>query len=162
MTPKPNQRSLALSESVTLAISAKAKKMVKEGLDVVSLSAGEPDFGTIESVGAAGIDAIREGRTRYTAAAGTPELRAAGAEWFGREFGLDYTASQVMATAGVKPALHMVLMAILEPGDRVLLPAPYWVSYPSLVEIAGGEPIDVAAEPPRTRHYGFSGWRRHG
>jgi aspartate aminotransferase len=147
MPLQPNLRSRSLAESLTLAIAAKAKKLRNDGLDVVSLGAGEPDFGTIESVAAAGVDAIHRGETRYTAAAGTPELRAAAAEWFNREFGFDYTAAEVMATAGVKPALHMALMTIVEPGDRVLLPAPYWVSYPSLVEIAGGVPVDVATVP---------------
>ncbi len=147
MPLQPNFRSRSLTESLTLAIAAKAKKMRADGLDVVTLSAGEPDFGTVESVSAAGVQAIRNGETRYTAAAGTPELRAAGAEWFNRQFGFDYTAAEVMATAGVKPALHIALISIVEPGDRVLLPAPYWVSYPSLIEIAGGVPIDVAAVP---------------
>lgn len=147
MPLQPNLRSQSLTESVTLAIAGKAKKLKADGVDVISLSAGEPDFDTIESVAEAGIQAIRAGQTRYTAASGTPELRAAGAAWFQSEFGLDYTAAQVMATAGVKPALHMALMAILEPGDTVLLPAPYWVSYPSLVEIAGGRTVDVAAVP---------------
>ena len=90
MPLQPNQRSCSLTESLTLAISAQAKKMRSEGLDVVSLSAGEPDFGTVGPVGEAGIQAIRDGETRYTAAAGTPQLRAAGAEWLNREFGLDY------------------------------------------------------------------------
>lgn len=147
MTLQPNLRSQSLTESVTLAIAGKAKKLKADGVDVVSLSAGEPDFGTIESVAQAGVEAIRGGQTRYTAAAGTPELRAAGAAWFQSEYGLDYTTTQVMATAGVKPALHMALMAILEPGDTVLLPAPYWVSYPSLVEIAGGRSVGVPAVP---------------
>lgn len=147
MPLQPNSRTRALEESATLKIAAKAKKMQSDGLDVVSLSAGEPDFGTISAVGAAGIQAIRAGETRYTAAAGTPELRAAGAAWFNREFGLDFEAANVMATAGVKPALHVALMAIVEAGDPVLLPAPYWVSYPSLVAIAGGTPIDVPTVP---------------
>ena len=93
MPLQPNSRSRSLTESLTLAISAKAKKMRADGLDIVSLSAGEPDFGTIDPVAAAGIQAIENGQTRYTAAAGTPELRAAGAEWFNREFGFDYTAA---------------------------------------------------------------------
>lgn len=147
MPLQPNLRSQSLTESVTLAIAGKAKKLKADGVDVVSLSAGEPDFGTIESVAQAGIEAIRGGQTRYTAAAGTPELRAAGAAWFQSEYGLDYTAAQVMATAGIKPALHMALMAIVEPGDAVLLPAPYWVSYPSLIEIAGGRSVDVESVP---------------
>ena len=123
MPLQPNLRSQSLTESVTLAIAGKAKKLKADGVDVVSLSAGEPDFGTIESVAQAGIEAIRGGQTRYTAAAGTPELRAAGAAWFQSEYGLDYTTAQVMATAGIKPALHMALMAIVEPGDAVVCSA---------------------------------------
>jgi aspartate aminotransferase len=130
-----------------MAIAAKATSLAKQGIDVVSLSAGEPDFGTVESAARAGVKAIEQGQTRYTAASGTPELRAAGAAWLNRSFGTDFTAAEVMVTAGAKPALHMALMAILEAGDRVLLPAPYWVSYPSLVRIAGGEPIDIPAVP---------------
>jgi aspartate/methionine/tyrosine aminotransferase len=147
MALQPNRRSNALRESVTLAIAAQAKRMRSDGIDVISLSAGEPDFGTMGEIAEAGIQAIRNGQTRYTSAAGTPELRAAGAAWFRDEFGLDYGPDQVMATAGIKPALHMALMAIVEPGDPVLLPAPYWVSYPSLVQLAGGVPVDVAAVP---------------
>ena len=130
-----------------MAISARAKQMADDGKDVVSLSAGEPDFGTIEVAAQAGVRAIREGQTRYTAAAGRPDLRAAAANWLNREFHTDYSPREVMVAAGAKPALHMALMAIVEPGDRVLLPAPYWVSYPSLVQIAGGEPVDLAAVP---------------
>ena len=147
MPLRPNTLSSSMAESVTLAISAKAKRLRAEGLDVISLSAGEPDFGTMEPIAQAGIEAIRSGQTRYTAASGIPELRAAGAEWLHREFGLDYQASEVIATAGVKPALHFALMAIVEPGDTVLLPAPYWVSYPSLVQISGGTSVDVEAVP---------------
>lgn len=147
MDLRPNSRAAALTESVTLAISAQAQKLRAEGIDVISLSAGEPDFGTPAEVGAAGIAAIQAGETRYTAAAGTPALRAAGATWLNQAFGLDYSPAEVMATAGAKPALHMALMCLLEPGQKVLLPAPYWVSYPSLVEIAGGVPVDLAPVP---------------
>ena len=143
----PNRRTRSLAESATLAISARAKEMSRGGKDVISLSAGEPDFGTVEVAAQAGVRAIQEGQTRYTEAAGTPELRAAAATWLNREFGLDYSPREVMVTAGAKPALHMALMAIVEPGDRVLLPAPYWVSYPSLVQVAGGVPIDLVAAP---------------
>ena len=138
-----SSRALAISESVTLAIAAKAAAMRKQGQDIISLGAGEPDFGTVEAVAAAGIEAIRNGQTRYTAAAGTPELREAAAGWFKKTYGLNYSPSQVMVTAGAKPAVHMGLMAIVEAGDTVLLPAPYWTSYPDLVRIAGGNPVDM-------------------
>ncbi len=145
--PTPNAASRSITESVTLAITAKAAKLRAAGQDVVSLSAGEPDFATPGPVAEAGIDAIREGRTRYTPAAGTPELRSAGAQWFRQRFGLSFTPEEVMVTAGAKAALHMALTAILEPGDRVLILAPYWVSYPDLIKVAGGVPVELPPVP---------------
>ncbi len=142
-----SSRARRIEESKTLAIAAKAKRMQAEGADVISLSTGEPDFGTPDQVAQAGIDAIRDGQTRYTAAAGTPALRAAGAKWLNTQFGLNYSAQEVMATAGAKPALHMALSVLVEPGDKVLLPTPYWVSYPDLVKMADGVPIDIEAVP---------------
>jgi len=145
--PELSNRARAVSESVTLAIAAKANDLRNQGMDVVSLSAGEPDFGTVDTVAEAGIKAIRGGQTRYTAAAGIPELRAAGAEWFHKTYGLEFSPAEVMVTAGAKPALHMALMAIVSDGDPVLVLAPYWVSYPDLVRIAGGNPVTVKAVP---------------
>lgn len=147
MPLQPNSLCQSLTESVTLAIAAHARKLKGDGLDVISLSAGEPDFDTIEPVAQAGIEAIRAGDTRYTAAMGKPALREAAAAWFLREHKLHYEAAEVMATAGVKPALAMALMTLVERGDTVLMPAPYWASYPSLVTIAGGVPVDIPAVP---------------
>ena len=141
MSLAPNARSGRIEESATLAISAKAARMKAQGLDVVSLGAGEPDFVTPAPIAAAGIRAIEQGNTRYTAAPGVPELRAAGARWLASKFGLDYTAEEVMVCAGAKAALHMALDAVVEPGDRVLILAPYWVSYPALVTMADGVPV---------------------
>jgi len=143
----PNSRTASLAESATLAISAQAAKLRSEGRNVISLSAGEPDFPTPEAIAEAGIQAIREGRTRYTAASGLPKLRQAAAGWFQNCYGLTYAPNEVMVTSGVKAALHMALMSLVEPGDRVLLLAPYWVSYPSLVHVAGGEPVILPATP---------------
>ena len=143
----PNARARAVAESATLAISARAAEMKAEGLDVVALSAGEPDFPTPEVVAQAGVHAIQSGNTRYTATSGTPELRRAAAAWIEREFGLRYQPNQVMATAGAKAGLHMALTSIVEPGDRVCLLAPLWVSYPDLVRVAGGEPIVLPPVP---------------
>ncbi len=143
----PNARSRRIEESATLAITAKAQKMKAAGLDVVSLGAGEPDFATPGPIAEAGIRAIEQGNTRYTAAPGTPELRAAGARWLSQQFGLSYTADEVMVTAGAKGALHMALDAIVEPGDVVLILAPYWVSYPALVTMADGKPVVIPAVP---------------
>ncbi len=139
--PKENARSGRIEESPTLAITAKAGQMKADGLDVVSLGAGEPDFPTPPAVAQAGIRAIEEGNYRYTAAAGIKPLREAGAKWLGERFGLEYTPDEVMICPGAKAALHMSLQAIVEPGDRVLLLSPHWVSYPALVTLAGGEPV---------------------
>ncbi len=145
--PTPNAASRSITESTTLRITAKAASLRAAGKDVVSLSAGEPDFATPGPVAEAGIEAIREGRTRYTEAAGIPELRSAGAEWFRRRFGLSFTPEEVMVTAGAKAALHRALTAILEPGEKVLIPAPYWVSYPDLIRVAGGVPVELPPVP---------------
>ena len=147
----PNARSRRVAESATLAIMARAARMKADGLDVVSLGAGEPDFPTPEPIARAGIRAIEQGNTRYTAAPGVPELRAAGAGWLHRTFGLDYAADEVMVCAGAKAALHMALAAVVEPRDPVLILAPYWVSYPALVEMADG----VGAVVPPAAANGF-------
>ncbi len=135
-------RSQQISTSITLAISARAAAMRADGQDVISLGAGEPDFPTPEPIADAGVGAIRDGKTRYTAASGTPQLRKAAAKWFER-FDLHYAPDEVMATAGAKPALTMALMALVNEGDRVLLPTPYWPSYPEMVKMVGGVPVDV-------------------
>lgn len=145
----PNARSRRIAESATLAIMARAARLKAEGVDVVSLGAGEPDFATPGPIAEAGIRAIEQGNTRYTAAAGVPELRAAGARWLSATFGLAYGADEVMVCAGAKAALHMALAAVVEPGDPVLILAPYWVSYPALVTMAGGQPVILPATPER-------------
>lgn len=146
-TLRPNTSSHEIRESVTLAVTARAQELRRAGADVISLSAGEPDFPTPAAIAEAGMRAIREGRTRYTPASGLPELREAAAAWIERSFGLRYEPAEVMVTAGVKSGLHMALCTIVEPGDRVLLPAPYWVSYPDLVRTAGGVPVVVPPAP---------------
>lgn len=145
----PNARSRRIEESATLAITAKAAALKRRGVDVVSLGAGEPDFPTPLPIAAAGVRAIEQGRTRYTPAPGIPELRTAGAEWLRATFGLDHGADEVMVCAGAKAALHMALDAVVEPGDRVLVLAPYWVSYPALVTMADGVPVVVPPVPDR-------------
>lgn len=140
-------RARAVVESATLAITARAAEMRAAGQDVISLSAGEPDFPTPKDIASAGIRAIETCDTKYTATSGLPELRRAAAGWLRKQFGLDYTPDEVMATAGAKAGLHMALTSIVEPGDRVLLLAPYWVSYPDLVRVAGGEPVQLPAVP---------------
>lgn len=145
--PVPSSRTRLIEESVTLSIAARALALKKAGRDVVSLGAGEPDFPTPANIAEAGIKAIREGRYRYTATSGTPELRAAGSAWLKAAFGLCYGTDEVMCTAGAKPALHMAMSTIIEAGDRVIVLAPYWVSYPALVHMAGGVPVIIEAVP---------------
>ncbi len=146
---EPNARSRRIEESATLAIAAEANRLKAAGEDVVSLGAGEPDFPAPAPITRAGVEAIEQHNYRYTATSGTPALRAAGAAWLRDTFGLDYDAAEVMVTAGAKGALHMALDTIVEPGDRVLVLAPCWVSYPALITMAGGEPVVVDAMPER-------------
>ncbi|MCP4329778.1 MAG: pyridoxal phosphate-dependent aminotransferase [Alphaproteobacteria bacterium] len=132
-----------IKPSATLAVNQKAAELRAAGRDVIGLGAGEPDFDTPDFIKAAGIKAIEDGQTKYTAVAGTPELRAAIAGKFERENGLIYAADQVTVSCGGKQVLYNALMATLDPGDQVIVPAPYWVSYPDMVLLAEGEPVIV-------------------
>jgi aspartate aminotransferase len=131
--------------SPTIAISTKAKELAAEGRDIIALSAGEPDFDTPENIRDAAKAAIDAGHTRYTAPDGIPELKQAICAKFKRENGLDYTPAQVSVGTGGKQILYNALMATLDPGDEVVIPAPYWVSYPDMVLLAGGTPVIAAA-----------------
>ena len=131
--------------SPTMAITALSQEMKAAGKDVISLSAGEPDFPTPENIRAAGIRAIEEGKTRYTAPDGIIELKEAVCDKFARDNGLEYTPKQVSIGTGGKQILYNALMATLNPGDEVVIPAPYWVSYPDMVLLAGGEPVIAPA-----------------
>ncbi len=131
--------------SPTIAVTTRAQELRAAGRDVIGLGAGEPDFPTPPHIRAAGIRAIEEGRTKYTAVDGIPELKAAICEKFRRDNGLEYSPRQVSVASGGKQILYNALMATLNPGDEVLIPAPYWVSYPDMVLLAGGEPVIVAA-----------------
>ena len=133
----------AIKPSQTIAISAKARALAAEGKDIIGLSAGEPDFDTPDHVIEAAIAAMRAGETRYTDPDGTPELKAAVARKFKRDNNLDYTPSQVSIATGGKQILYNALMASLDEGDEVVIPAPYWVSYPDMVLLAGGTPVIV-------------------
>lgn len=145
----PSRRAQRVVESVTLAISARAAQMRAQGIDVVSLAIGEPDFPTPRHIASAGLRAIEAGKTRYTATSGLPEVRRAACAWLERVYGARFAEPELIITAGAKPALHMALTALLEDGDKVLLPAPYWVSYPDLVAIAGGVPVVIPPAPER-------------
>lgn len=129
--------------SLTLAISAKAKAMKAEGIDVCSFSAGEPDFDTPAHIKAAAQKALDEGKTKYGPAAGEPKLREAIAHKLKRDLNLDYKSENVIITNGGKHSLFNLMMALIEPGDEVIIPAPYWVSYPEMVTIAGGTSVIV-------------------
>ncbi len=134
------QRVKNLKPSPTLAVDAKAKALKASGVDIVNLSAGEPDFDTPEHIKEAAIKAVRDGFTKYTAVAGIPELKDAIAAKLERDYGISYTADEIIASTGGKQALYNIMQAILDPGDEVIIPVPYWVSYPALVELAGGAP----------------------
>jgi aspartate aminotransferase len=129
--------------SPTIAVSNKAAEMRAAGADVIGLGAGEPDFDTPAHIRAAGINAIETGKTRYTAVDGIAELKTAICAKFKRDNGLDYTPAQVTVSSGGKQVLYNALMATLNPGDEVIIPAPYWVSYPDMVLLAGGTPVAV-------------------
>jgi len=127
--------------SATIAAGARARALRAEGRDIVSLDAGEPDFDTPENIKAAAIKAIQDGKTKYTDADGIPELKAAVCGKFARENGLTYTPAQINVSPGGKAVIFNAMVASLNPGDEVVIPTPYWVSYPDMVLIAGGEPV---------------------
>ena len=130
--------------SATIAVSQKARELKAKGRDIISLGAGEPDFDTPDNIKTAAIEAINRGETKYTAVAGILELREAIARKFKRENNLDYTAGQVIVGTGGKQILFNAFMATLNPGDEVIVPAPYWVSYPEMVALCGGTPVFVS------------------
>ena len=132
-----------LTPSLTLAIDSKAKAMRAEGVDVYSFGAGEPDFDTPEHIKAAAVEALNAGFTKYTPSSGTPELRAAISEKFKRDNGLDYKPSEIIVSNGAKQSCFNAIMAVCGEGDEVIIPAPYWLSYPDMVRLAGAEPIIV-------------------
>jgi aspartate aminotransferase len=133
-----------VTPSLTLAVDAKAKAMKREGLDICSFSAGEPDFETPTHIREAAIAAINAGKTRYGPAAGEPGLREAIAKKLRQDNQLNYAAENIIVTNGGKHSLYNLMMALLDPGDEVIIPAPYWVSYPEMVKLAEGKPIIVS------------------
>ncbi|WP_039906294.1 pyridoxal phosphate-dependent aminotransferase, partial [Acetobacter tropicalis] len=140
-----------ISPSQTIVISTKARALKAEGRDIISLSAGEPDFRTPDNIARAAMKAIEDGKTRYTDVAGTPELRKAVAERFRMDSGLDYTPEEVIVSTGGKQVIYNAMMASLNPGDEAIIPAPCWVSYPDIVTLAEGVPVIV----PCKRENGF-------
>ena len=140
-----------IKPSATIAVTNKARELKAAGRDVIGLGAGEPDFDTPENIKEAAVKAIREGKTKYTAVDGIPELKEAIVAKFKRENGLEYATNQVTVGTGGKQVLFNALMATLNPGDEVVIPAPYWVSYPDMVALFGGVP--VAIEGPAETGY---------
>ncbi len=143
------QQSEALSRvqpSTTLAVTQKARELKAAGRDIISLGAGEPDFDTPDFIKDAAIQAIRDGKTKYTAVDGIPELKQAVATKFKRDNNLDYDLDQISIAPGGKAILYNALVATMNPGDEVIIPAPYWVSYPDMALLAGGKPVIVKAD----------------
>src|SRR5512142_2908586 len=143
MQYKISQRAASLTPSLTLAIDSKAKQMKAEGQDVVGFGAGEPDFDTPQHIKDAAAKALAAGFTKYTPAAGIPELRKAIAEKHQRENGLTYKPSQIIVSCGGKHSCFNVIFATCEEGDEVIIPAPYWLSYPEMVKMAGAKPVII-------------------
>ena len=132
--------------SPTIAVTTRAAELKAAGRDIIGLGAGEPDFDTPQNIKDAGVAAIAAGRTKYTAVDGIPELKKAICAKFARENGLSYSPAQVTVGTGGKQVLYNAFMATLNPGDEVIIPAPYWVSYPDMVYLAGGEPVFIAGQ----------------
>src|SRR6516162_2279423 len=143
MNYKISRRAASLTPSLTLAIDSKAKQMKADGQDVVGFGAGEPDFDTPQHIKDAAAKALAAGFTKYTPAAGIPELRQAIADKHKRENGLTYKPSQVIVSCGGKHSCYNVIIATCQEGDEVIIPAPYWLSYPEMVKMAGAKPIIV-------------------
>jgi len=147
-----SERLKNIKPSATLAISSKAKQMKKEGIDIINFGAGEPDFGTPENIAAAGCNAIKEGFTRYTDASGIPELKLAICEKMKADSNVDAGPENVIVSCGAKHSLFNIFMAYLNPGDEVLLPSPYWLTYPAQIALAGGKTVFL----PTNANNGFA------
>ncbi|KHF24333.1 aspartate aminotransferase [Solemya velum gill symbiont] len=146
MSLKLSQRVQAVKPSPTLAITARAAELRAAGKDIIGLGAGEPDFDTPEHIQQAGIDAIKSGKTRYTAVDGTASLKQAIIDKFKRDNNFSFEADQILVSCGGKQSFYNLAQAILDPGDEVIIPAPYWVSYPDMAILAGGVPVYINAD----------------
>ena len=145
MTGQPSQRVQMVKPSPTLAVTARAAELRAAGHDIIGLGAGEPDFDTPDHIKAAAIKAINEGKTKYTAVDGTAELKQAIIDKFQRDNGHEYAADQILVSSGGKQSFFNLCLALINKGDEVIIPAPYWVSYPDMVVIAEGVPVIVKA-----------------
>ena len=140
-----SRRVQAIKPSPTLAVTARAAALKASGRDIIGLGAGEPDFDTPQHIKDAAIGAINSGFTKYTAVDGTPSLKAAIIAKFKRDNGLDYTPKQILVSCGGKQSFFNLVQAVINPGDEVIIPAPFWVSYPDIVILADGKPVIVEA-----------------
>lgn len=147
MSLSVSQRIQRVKPSPTVALTGRVARLRAEGRDIVSLGAGEPDFDTPTHIADAGVDAIRKGHTRYTAVDGTTELKDAIRAKFMRDNELQYSRDQILVSSGAKQTIYNLVMAVIDPGDEVVIPAPYWVSYPDMVRLADGVPITPYAGP---------------
>jgi aspartate aminotransferase len=138
-----SQRTQSIKPSPTLAVTARAAELRAEGKDIIGLGAGEPDFDTPEHIKAAAIESLNKGQTKYTAVDGTVELKKAIIDKFKRENNLEYNSNQILVSCGAKHSLYNLFQAILNPGDEIIIPAPYWVSYPDMAKLAGAEPVII-------------------
>ena len=145
MSIKLSARVQAVKPSPTLAVTARAAEMRAAGKDIIGLGAGEPDFDTPEHIKQAAVQAIQDGFTKYTPVDGTADLKKAVIEKFKRDNGLEYAADQILVSCGGKQSFYNLAQAILDPGDEVVIPAPYWVSYPDMTLLAGGAPVFIQA-----------------
>jgi aspartate aminotransferase len=147
MQMKVSKRAQAVPPSATIAVTSRAKELKAQGVDVLSFGAGEPDFDTPDFIKDSAINALKAGQTKYTAAAGIPELKKAIAKKLKDENNLDYTPEQVIVNIGAKHSVYEAMQATLDDGDDVLLPTPYWVTYPECVKLAGGTPVILQTQP---------------
>ena len=138
-----SKKAMNITQSITLAITAKAKELKGAGVDVVSFGAGEPDFNTPKNIMEAAIKSMEEGKTKYTPTSGIIELREAICKKLKEDNNLHYNSNQIIVSTGAKQCLADAFMAILNPGDEVIVPIPYWVSYPELIKLADGMPVFV-------------------
>ena len=150
MSLETSQRVAKVKPSATIAVSMKAAELRAAGRDVLSLSAGEPDFPTPEHIGAAAVEAIHNGETRYTAVDGTATLKAAIRDKLKRDNQLEYEANQILVSGGAKQCIYNLLAALINPGNEVIIPAPYWVSYPDMVRLVDGEPVTLHTGPAQS------------
>ena len=143
MEIKVANRAASIKPSPTLAVTAKAAELRAAGRDIIALSAGEPDFDTPSHIKEAAVKAIHDGKTKYTAAGGLPELKQAVVDKFQRENALSYKPEQVLVSCGAKHSIYNLMQALLNPGEEVIIPAPYWVSYPDMAKLTGAEPVVI-------------------